>query len=311
MRYIVTAATITNDILYADGSRSNGHLGGVVYVAAGIKPFCDDVLPVTTAGPDFESIYGEFYRRNGYALSGVEYTLPKTRYNYLEYAPEGTWKEYSIYGPEFDSGWEESWSILPEYVVKHMGPETKGVYIESGFSEPIWRRISMLREKNPKVKIMWELYTEDTANEAIRKELLETIKRDCDIFSLNLPESKDLFGTKSEEESVRKLIEFGVPCFFRVGKKGAYMIQDGKAWFGASIGAEESVDSTGCGNCSTGAAMFGFCEGFHPLKTVAYANVAAGVNAAQVGPCPEYTKEMQAEMTARAEAYFNELMKGL
>ena len=87
------------------------------------------------------------------------------------------------------------------------------------------------------------------------------------------------------------------------------MIQDGKAWFAPSVESESSVDSTGCGNCSTGASLYGYCEGFHPLKTACYANVAAGVNARQYGPFPEYTPEIKAQMKEEAEKLFQKLME--
>ncbi|MEA5050928.1 MAG: carbohydrate kinase family protein [Oscillospiraceae bacterium] len=309
MKYLVTGATITNDILYADGSRADGFLGGALYALNGVKPYCDDVLLVTTAGPDFEDVYGDYYRANGLSFDGVEKVLPRTRYNYLEYSPDGRWIEYSKYGPDFDAACGGAWAILPEYVAKRAGADTKGIYIESGVTEPIWQGIPAIREKAPNAKIMWELDTSDTADPGLRTRLLSAIREHSDIFSINLPESKDLFGTADEAESVDAILRFGVPCFFRVGPKGAYMIADGRAWFAGSVGADESVDSTGCGNCSTGAAMYGFCEGFHPLKTVLYANYAAGLNAAQTGPYPLYTKELRGELLDRIERRFAELMQ--
>ncbi|MEA4912775.1 MAG: PfkB family carbohydrate kinase [Oscillospiraceae bacterium] len=309
MKYLVTGATITNDILYADGTRADGFLGGALYALNGVKPYCDDVLLVTTAGPDFGSIYGAYYRANGLSMDGVEPVLPRTRYNYLEYAPDGRWIEYSKYGADFDVDYRAAWSILADYVIKRADADTKGIYIESGVNEPIWGDIPRIREKAPNAKIMWELDTPDVDDPLVRKQLLPVIKEHCDIYSLNLPESKDLFGTTSEEASVEAIRAFGVPCFFRVGKKGAYMIADGKAWFAGSVDADKSVDSTGCGNCSTGAAMYGFCEGLHPLKTVLYANYAAGLNAAQIGPYALYTKSLRAELLEKIERRFIELTK--
>ena len=43
----------------------------------------------------------------------------------------------------------------------------------------------------------------------------------------------------------------------------------------------ESVDPTGCGNCSTGAAAYAYFAGEHPAMVAAMANVAGGYNAAQ------------------------------
>ena len=34
-------------------SKAEGFLGGTLYTVAGVKPYSDDVLFITTAGPDF------------------------------------------------------------------------------------------------------------------------------------------------------------------------------------------------------------------------------------------------------------------
>ena len=156
---------------------------------------------------------------------------------------------------------------------------------------------------------MSELFTSETHDPALQETVFDLI-RQVDIYSLNLPESMALFGTENEEESVKAIIDFGKPCFFRVGIKGSYMIQDGAAWFAPSVESETSVDPTGCGNCSTGAAMYGFAEGYHPLLTAYLANVAAGVNARQYGPFPHYSDEVKKWMREQAEELFRSAMEG-
>ena len=165
-----------------------------------------------------------------------------------------------------------------------------------------------IRTAAPEINLMWEISTRDTDDHAMEQKVIDRIKS-VDIYSLNLPESMNLFATKSEEESIERIKEIGVPCFFRCGTKGAYMIQDGKAWFSPSIGAAESVDATGCGNCSTACSLYGFTEGVHPLMTVIYANLAASLNAAQYGPYPQFTPELREELFKKANEIFEEQMK--
>jgi sugar/nucleoside kinase (ribokinase family) len=293
---------------YADGSKAEGFLGGTIYTVAGVKPYSDDVLFITTAGPDFDQYFGDYYRKNGLSTDGVQFVLPKTEYRILDYAADGRWWEYSKYGKEFQDKWEPVALITSAFVTKYADEETLGIYFESGVRESVWQGLAEMRKAAPNAKIMWEIPTYDIDNPEVKDEIGALIEK-VDIYSLNLPESMTYFGTNSEEESIQAIIATGKPCFFRVGTKGAYMIQDGQAWSAPAIGVDESVDATGCGNCSTGTAMYGFCEGIHPLKTVVLANLSASLNALQFGPYPHFTEELRAELFAKAETIFAHLLK--
>lgn len=308
MRYLVTGCTILNDMLYADGSRVEGFLGGAIYALNGIKPYCDDVILITTAGQDFDQFYGPYYRANQLSTAGVQLLLPKTHYNTVEYHPDGRWWEYSKYGPEFEAEWWPKSHIRAEYVTPFADENTRGIYFESGVREVIWRNLADLRKAAPNAMLMAELLTADANDPVLKPDLLALIGA-VDIYSLNLPESLAFFGTRSETESIQAILALGKACFFRVGEKGAYMIQDGKAWFAPAKGVETSVDSTGCGNCSTGAALYGYAEGLHPLRTAVLANLAAGLNARQYGPYPLFTADLRADLLAQADAEFNRLFE--
>jgi hypothetical protein len=293
---------------YADGSKAEGFLGGTIYTVNGIKPYCDDVLFITTAGPDFDEHFGAYYRRNKLSTEGVKLVLPKTQYNILDYDAEGRWWEYSKYGKEFEQVWGPRALIQAEYVIEFADDQTRGIYFESGVREPVWKSLDDIRRAAPNAHIQWEIPTYDIDSPNRKNEVRELIEQ-CDLYSINLPESMTFFGTDTEEESIQAILALGKPCFFRVGEKGAYMIQDGKAWFAPSIGVDESVDATGCGNASTGAALYGFCEGLHPLKTTILANLAASLNALQFGPYPLFTDELRAELFEKAEADFAKLIE--
>ena len=306
LKYLVTGCTLLNDMNYADGSKAEGFLGGAIYTVSGIKPFCDEVLIITTAGPDFDETFGEYYRQNNLSTVGVNFILPKTPYNILDYHADGRWWEYSKYGQDFEREWGPKALIQASFVLQNANEQTWGIYFESSCREPVWKELAEIRKAAPNARIMWEIPTPDIDNPEMKNNIMELIDK-VDIYSLNLPESKTYFGTNSESESIEAIIALGKPCFFRVGEKGAYMVEDGKAWFALSIGVDQSVDATGCGNCSTGTAMYGFCEGLHPLKTVILANLAASLNALQFGPYPLFTAELRAELFEKAEAEFQRL----
>ena len=308
MRYLVTGCTLLNDMNYADGSKAEGFLGGTIYTLAGIKPYSDDVLFITTAGPDFDQYFGDYYRKNGLSTDGVQFVLPKTEYRILDYAADGRWWEYSKYGEDFDKEWGLTALIKADFVTKYADQETLGIYFESGVRESIWQGLAEIRSAAPNAKIMWEIPTDDIDNPEVKDEIGTLIDK-VDIYSLNFPESMTYFGTKTEEESIQSIKDVGKPCFFRTGTKGAYMILEDEAWFAPAIGVDDSVDATGCGNCSTGTAMYGFCEGIHPLLTVVLANLSASLNALQFGPYSHFSEALRAELFAKAEAKFNQLLK--
>ena len=83
-----------------------------------------------------------------------------------------------------------------------------------------------------------------------------------DYYSLNRPESFDLFGVKTEEAAIEKMQQIGVPCFYRVGKRGAYFIKDGEVAFEPSVELGPQMDPTGCGNSSTAACFAAMCKGW-------------------------------------------------
>ncbi|MDD6346845.1 MAG: PfkB family carbohydrate kinase [Lachnospiraceae bacterium] len=307
-RYLVTGSTIVNDMLYADGTRKTGFLGGTLYTVNGIRPYTDDLLFITTAGPDFDELYGDYYRKNGLSTAGVEIVLPRTQYNVVEYNAAGQWWEHSIYGEAFEKEIGLVPEVRAEYILKHADESVKGIYFESRVIEGVWKDLDAIRKAAPNACIQAELSTVDIDDPSLRDAVMALIDK-IDMYSVNLPESMTLFGTCSEEESLEKIISLGKPCFFRVGEKGSYMVQDGRAWFAPSVGVGESVDATGCGNCSTGASLYGFCEGRHPLMTAILANLAAGVNASHFGPYPLYTEELRGKLFCQAEEMFTQLLE--
>ncbi len=303
MDYLVTGCTRLNDIHYADGRKVEGILGGALYTAAGIKPFTDSVLLVSTVGPDFDTYYGGYFRQNGLSTAGLQWVLPKTEYTFLEYHADGRWWEYSKYGQSFTDTWGETALIQAAFILAHASPQTKGIYLESSVQEAVWQGLDDIRKAAPNAKIMWEVATGDANDPRLRDQVAELI-RQCDIYSINLPESMAFFGSESEADSIQRILAFGRPCFFRVGEKGAYMIENGQAWFAPAVQVEKSVDATGCGNCSTGTALYGFCEQLHPLKTVLLANRAAHLNALQYGPYPHFTADLRQALFTGMEAEF-------
>jgi len=305
MEYVIAGPTITNDIVYADGRAVKRCLGGSVFCVGGIKLWTDSCLYVSNVGADFDRYYGEWMRRNNLSERGINRILPYTHYNVLRYGPDGLHSEASVYGEAYEAETFPADRLQAEQIAAVCGPATKGIYIEAYEHENIWEDIDMIR-KNRGTKIMWEIPTSAALDPDRRERVLATLSK-IDIFSLNLPEAKSLFAAAGEAEAAEKIKEFGRPCFFRVGTRGSYWIDRSEIWFAPSVAGGETVDATGCGNCATAAALYGYCEGYEPLRTAVLANVAAAYNLRQYGPIPPVTKELRAAARAWAERIYSDL----
>lgn len=304
MKYVVAAMSIVNDLQYADGRRVKQVTGGGLFMLGGVLSLRPQVGFVTAAGPDFEDYHGEFFAKNGLDTAGVHRTLPHTHYTTVHYAADGSWREESIYGPDYERDNAENTMIHGAWVAALCGQDTKAVYTESGAEELFWRpeELSAIRAAAPKAFLMWEVPHYNTFNPD-QKPLIWPALRQADLFSVNLREARELFGAAGRAEAIRAIQATGKPCFLRLGVEGSCVVLPGqKAVMVPSTGLARTVDPTGCGNCSTAAAMVGFAEGLSPALIAAFANVAADYNALQLGPCPELTDALRRQMAAEAEA---------
>ncbi len=302
MRYIAAGGIMINDIVFADGREIKGYLGGTVYSANGFKTYDDSVAYVARGGPDWREIIDAAMKKYGYPPEGITCDLPHTIYSDVVYKPTGEWTEKSLYDDYSFADWRRDCVLGPEEIFMFCAEDTKGMYMEGtkGITPEIIREF---HERCPGAQFMTELNTGWCHKPEYRDRVFEQIMT-SDIYSLNLPVSMALFGTKSEEESVSEIIRIGKPCFFRVGTAGAYMILDGKAWFAPRVSFGEGVDATGCGNCSTAAALYCFAEGIDPLMSVIMSNIAAGINAAAPGPFDRYTPELRDRCLNEADRIF-------
>ncbi len=283
MKYIVSCISIVNDIIYADKEPVYGFLGGGVYAASGIKLYTDDVVFVTTGGSDYFDYYGEYFDSNGYDRSAVYCTLPVTHKTTLVYEPDGSWNEHHVAGEDAFDRYLNNTSRRAAYFMPFCGDDTAGIFMDSNSGDPIWQETALVRRCAPNAKIMWEVQTFDSMNPEIRDVVRCNIKL-CDMFSMNLREASFHFEKTDESELIKTIQDFGVPCFLRAGERGGFFVSKGGCWFSPSVGVENAVDATGCGNCSSAASLYGWCEGYDPKKLVKCANIAAGFNVREHGP---------------------------
>ena len=289
MRFVAAGSLIVNDIYYADGRTIMGQPGGaVIYAMEGFKFIDDDVLLVTGVGEDFDEFYGKWMDDNQLSREGLELRQKHCLRFGLRYEPDGRW--FHIGCTEEEE--EAQYAVMGNRIehIKQFLPGCGGFYATHGPERDFWQEVFTMREKYG-FKIGWELPTQCIIPK-YEQDNFWLIKQ-MDYYSVNRPESFDLLGVNSEEQAIEKMVQIGVPCFYRVGKRGAYFIKDGQAVFEPSVNLGPQVDPTGCGNCSTAACFAAMCKGFSARQCARLANIASGYNVLQNGLYPKFTKEMR------------------
>ncbi|NLL91936.1 MAG: hypothetical protein GX222_05900 [Ruminococcaceae bacterium] len=310
MKYVVSGTFIINKIEFPDGSTIEDIIGGgSFYAYTGIRFAEKDSLIVSAIGEDFEEYYGKWFRDNNISKSGLIKRLNRCTYNGLKYHPDGRYDAHSVYNDEVGKLFPEKGHILPLEMVPFITRDTEGMYMGAEMTEEIFLQLIELKKMFPKLKIMWEYYPEkkDTNVKYIGFSRFNEV---VDIFSINRPESFNLFGTKSDEESIERLYESGMPTYYRVGKEGAYMLSNGKSYFSESISVvpeTEEIDPTGCGNSSTGAVLWAWVEGYDPLFCCIWGNMVAAHTVQQYGPYPDLNKETYENAMKKAKEIYDEL----
>lgn len=300
MEYIVAGYNMVTDLYYPDGRVIKASPGGSFYAAAGIKMWRDSLAYVGTAGPDFDEFYGAFFRENGIGTH-VKKVLPHTLRYDLVYAPDGSWTERCTYGEEYETMAKDVGRLTPEMFAPLCDGSTRGIYLEASLSAKIADGLPDLKALIPNGKLMWEINTEDLFDPARKEAILKRIGQ-VDIYSVNLHEARAFFHRETLEEVIADIQALGKPCFLRLGEEGAGLVTRESAVFAPPVAVAESVDPTGCGNCSTAASLIGFAEGLPAFDTVMMANISAGFNARQVGPWPVADEATRAEAQRLLEA---------
>lgn len=285
MRYLVLGPTFVNNVHNTDGTVREGLLGGSIYCVTGILAWDSSVLYVSNVGPDFESHFGTLFDENGLSSEGLQRSLKRTQYTNLYYDDSGIHDEVSVYGPEEDEFNSARDVISAEIAANLVSPDTLGIYIEASETDVFWSERKLFPELEG-VEIMWEPPTSACLDPTRRSRVKEVIS-EIGLYSINATEARALLSLaddSSVDEVVAGLQELGTTCFLRMGAKGSGLLTKDTWTFGQSLVPSEVVDTTGCGNASTAAALVGICQGREPKEVVAMANISAYLTLLQYGP---------------------------
>ena len=305
MDYIAAGNVMVDQIVFADGSVSDVHVGGPAFFAlCGIRTWTENCKLVSNVGADFYDYYGRWFEQNGADRSGVTIKSQHTSYHFLNYYPDGSYGYASKYEPGYASQNLGYLKTSPEDLGRHTAG-ARGVYIAQNTDSVVWEGFGALRRRDG-FKLMWEGELRPTG-ELDPQDYIRCM-RHADAFSLNLNEAATLFKTPLVlERELVALCRDSFPVdlvFLRAGERGSYVIAAGESYFVPSAAHLGVADPTGCGNCSTGAAMFAYAEGNDPLMIGVMANVSASFNLAQFGVYPLFDgAAMQSAQALANELY--------
>ena len=293
-RFLIASAIQEDQITTAAQASENAWtdtmLGGAgLYAYAGLRIFTDDVQFVCNVEEGHLEKYRAWYADNAILTDTVYECLEPGSVTKITYFADGTREDAPTDG--LMKKRRRNPTIAQVEAVCKEGID--GLYMFRHLDEPYLEQVIAL-SKQYGFRALWEI-----ASDAVLPENWERIRElmaELSAFSINMEEARILFPNASEEEILENFRTSGCPyVFLRNGAKGAYMISPKEAVFCKSVPNCTVVDTTGAGNASTAAVLYGICES-EPLHRIGIrGSVAAGYIIRQYGPPMRFTRVMQRE----------------
>lgn len=296
MEYVIATTVSTDEIHLADGSVIENQPGSAgFYALAGVRVFTDRVAVCGGIGPEYLPRHEKWYRRNNVSTEGLVLRSDISPTIVIHYFPDGSRVD------EPNIGLREFRALDPsvDEVFDCCDRNTKGVYVFKAVERDYLDGLigGKLRFG---YKLMWEISEDACKPEHI--DVIESYLKDIDIFSINRGEAKLLYGTDDEAEAERRLAKASPNwVFFRRGAQGAHMLAEGRMYDCPSVPGIRAVDTTGGGNSSSGAVLYGCCEGYGPHMAGCMGSAAAAAIIGQFGVPEVFTEEMRSKAFEQAE----------
>lgn len=297
MKYVVAGNAAADCITFADGS-STGFLpgGATLFALTGIQLWTDEVLLCGGFGADYMDHMGEWLLRNHVNRCGFNVRDPKNPLNYMYYRDEGGWDSKTLYGNEH----YDRLTCDPETDhLRDFLSDTVGLCTFRGDDPDFYRQIFALKDEFS-FKFGWEIKGNFAVPEQMPK--IRKILNRVDAFSINQPEAYTLFQVDNDQDAIAAMQALCLPLvIFRVGKRGIFILKEDAVLFAPSFKKYPVVDVTGCGNASTSAAFYAWCEGMDIYDIAACANVTAGQNLRYYGAMELTTENRQTALEEMRE----------
>lgn len=295
--YVIAGNVMLDKVVFMDGTES-GHesIGGpATFAYSGVRIWTDSVMQCSNLGADYETLFRPWIEKNAVVTDGYKIICDRCNHSIMYFKDKS--------GASFQPGErtiseEEKWlkhdawqdfgymKTSPEEIeVFTKGKQVKGVYVAQNADRTFWKKLSAIKKRDG-FKLMWEIEG-PWAHVHYLEDVKQICKEGVDIFSLNIAEAQTLFDCEGDEACIQALQQLDVDMtLFRVGHRGAYVVTKDQAIY-LPPAPGPVVDPTGCGNTSTGAALYAYAEGKDPLMVGIMANVASSMNIRQYGIIPD------------------------
>lgn len=304
--YVIAGNVMLDKVTFLDGTESGReNIGGpATFAYSGVRIWTDSVMQCSNLGADYETLFTPWIERNHVETMGYKVICDRCNHSIMHFTDQsGAYASNREHPLSEGEKWlkNDAWQDFgymktsPEEIEKFTrDAQVKGVYVAQNADRTFWRKLSAIKKRDG-FKLMWEI----EAPWAF-KHYLQDVKDICrdsvDVFSINIDEAQRLLECEGDEACIAGLQELDVDMtLFRVGKRGLYVVTPDDAIY-LPPAPGPVVDPTGCGNTSTGAALYAYAEGKDPLMVGIMANVASSMNIRQYGVIPDFS-------TVREEAY--------
>ena len=302
MDYVIGGNVMLDTVRFADGTtHARESIGGpATFAYSGVKLWTDSVLQCSRVGRDYHGLFDAWVEKNGVETRGFQEVCECCNHSHLVYFEDGTYGADETFAASFGGNKSYQRAVLSErsqdmgYMKtspSDLGRFTKeggvkGVYMAQNCDSVFWDQIGKLKARDG-FKMMWEI--EATSAYPPCLDRVRYALKYVDIFSINIQEAQNLFGTEGDEACIRELRKLPVDMtLFRVGERGLYSVTPDKCYYLPPAPSDRFVDPTGCGNTSTGSALYAYAEGYDPLMVGIMANCASAQNIRQFGVIEDF-----------------------
>ena len=315
MDYVIGGNVMLDSVRFSDGTEhTRESIGGpATFAYSGVKLWTDSVMQASRVGEDYHFLFDPWMEKNGIERKGFRVMSEHCNHSRLYYKPDGTYgadpEENQLNDRQFMSEYTQNLGYLKtspaDFGAFTQEGGTKGIYLAQNCDRVFWDQLGAIKARDG-FKVMWEI-----EGPSAQLKLLDKVLYACqyvDIFSINIQEAQNLFGVQGDEACIRELQKLPVELtLFRVGERGLYSVTPDKAYY-LPPAPGPVVDPTGCGNTSTGSALYAFAEGKDPVMVGIMANVASAQNIRQFGVIPDFATARK-EAVAQAEALYKQYME--
>ncbi|MGJ4850448.1 carbohydrate kinase family protein [Bacillota bacterium Meth-B3] len=312
--YVIAGNVMLDKVIFLDASESGReNIGGpATFAYSGVRIWTDSVMQCSNVGADYEPLFAPWIELNRVETAGYKVVCDRCNHSIMRFIDKSG--AYAAYPPDEEVGEEERWlknDAWQDFGYMKTSPEqieaftkkagVKGVYVAQNADRTFWKKLTAIKQRDG-FKLMWEIEA-PWAFKHYLQDIREICRDAVDIFSINIGEAQNLFECEGDEACIAGLQALEVDMtLFRVGDRGLYVVTANDAIY-LPPAPGPVVDPTGCGNTSTGSALYAYAEGKDPLMVGIMANVASGQNIRQYGVVPDFAA-IREESYRLAEALY-------